>query len=56
MWKLLERIGIHRHKWKIIKATKLSIVDDDEKTIGTEHIYTLQCIHCGDIKFKRNKL
>jgi len=40
----------HLHKWKIIK--EINMINKEETSQWIR--YTLQCEHCGDLKFKNS--
>ena len=39
------------HKWEIINDTPCEWRDENTGSSKNWHKYTLQCEHCGDIKF-----
>jgi uncharacterized protein CbrC (UPF0167 family) len=53
MLELLYRIFVgHNHTWQIICTTDIYAKDNDTMPRGKR--YTLQCIHCGEIKIKKD--
>ena len=43
------------HKWVIINTNVCSLHNENTGSSQTWHQYTLQCDHCGDIKFTSSK-
>lgn len=41
-----------RHKWEVIKRTRVSYVDFGDP-MYSHSVFTLQCEHCGNVKKKK---